>query len=306
MIKRPLHLFAVLVLLLFANSCAKDATSFRRLSEEELIQRVLTKQMLPPDILIVDRTGKKVDDALLKRLNNGEMATDLMVDKFGKPVRKVVREKTLDDEILNCRLAQAYRGWTEIPKIEIDCNQKKNILEGIFRNMNLEKNEQETGEELWNKFPPGELVINLIEQCGLPTKREVGEDAILTLFYTLNYNEIDIPARFYPEIKLMVERGDLSEKELATTQDRLLAHHGKKQIYGTSVRPYRTEEGFYIPSVIEPEKLDERRAEIGLVPMQVYIDEVEKSCKCKLGIPEELQTILNEAPPSNQHSVTSN
>lgn len=285
-------IFIPLVLFTALHSCKKEVEVMRKLTQEEMIQRVITNQTLPPDILIVDRRGKKVDEATLKRLNNGEMATDLMVDKTGKPIKKVVREKTLEDEIFHCRLALAYGGWTPISPLEIPCESKKQILEGLYKNFYAIRVPEATGQEFWNQHLPHEVVVNIIEQCGLPTKNEVGQDGMEILFLLLNTHSRDLAARFYPELKQLVKRGDLSAERLAHTEDRLLVFNGKKQIYGTFARPTGEGDAMEINPVMDPETLDKRREEVGLMPILEYIEFLEADCNCQVRLPEELEEVL--------------
>ncbi len=290
--KKLTVLFIPLMLFMVLNSCKKEVEVMRKLTQEEMIQRIITNQTLPPDILIVDRKGKKIDAATLKRLNNGEMATDLMVDKTGKPIKKVVREKTIEDEIFYSRLALAHGGWTAVSSIEIPCQSIKQILEGLFKNHYDIDDPEATGQELWNQHRPHEIVVNIIEQCGLPTAYEVGQDGIEILFLLLNTHSRDLAARYYPELKQLVQRGDLPAKRLAQTEDRLLAFTGKKQIYGTFVM--QTLGGFRISPVIDPENLDKRREEVGLMPIREYIDQLEADCDCTISLPEGLMMISDQ------------
>ncbi|KAA3636920.1 MAG: hypothetical protein DWQ02_07475 [Bacteroidetes bacterium] len=292
--KKLIVIFIPLLLISILHACKKEVEVMRKLTQEEMIQRVISNQTLPPDILIVDRKGKKIDTATLRRLNNGEMATDLMVDKTGKPIRKIVREKTLEDEIFHSRLSLAYGGWTPVTPIEIPCQSKKQILEGLHQNYFKIKQSEATGKELWNQHQPHEIVVNILEQCGLPTKNEVGEEGINILFLLLRANSLDLTARFYPELKQSVKRGDLHGNILAETEDRFLIMHNKKQIYGTFVRPTGEGDTMEIYPVRDPENLDKRRAGIGMMPIREYVDFLEADCDCQVLIPEELAQVLNQ------------
>ncbi|MDQ4049642.1 MAG: hypothetical protein M3131_09730 [Actinomycetota bacterium] len=67
-----------------------------------------------------------------------------------------------------------------------------------------------------------------------------------------------------------VARGEARPRELAYLTDRVRVNEGREQVFGTQMRP--DENGMPIPQPIEdPERLDERRAEIGLEPFDQYL-----------------------------------
>lgn len=67
-----------------------------------------------------------------------------------------------------------------------------------------------------------------------------------------------------------VGRGEARPRELAYLTDRVRVNEGRKQVFGTQMRP--DENGMPVPQPIEdPERLDERRAEVGLKPFDQYL-----------------------------------
>src|SRR5690606_11018508 len=66
-----------------------------------------------------------------------------------------------------------------------------------------------------------------------------------------------------------VERGEAEANLLAMLRDRVAVNEGRRQIYGTQI--FRLADGTPVPWPCEdPEHLDERRAEVGLVPFADY------------------------------------
>ena len=73
-------------------------------------------------------------------------------------------------------------------------------------------------------------------------------------------------------MKIEVDKGKASPSDYAYLVDRVKLHKGEKQIYGTQMQ-LNSEGTSYTPrSVIEPEKLNERRADVGLSTIEEYID----------------------------------
>ena len=66
-------------------------------------------------------------------------------------------------------------------------------------------------------------------------------------------------------------KGNARASSLALLEDRIAIGKGEKQIYGSQVgRDQETGEYFVLP-LIDPENVDQRRAEVGLGTIQYYI-----------------------------------
>ena len=67
-----------------------------------------------------------------------------------------------------------------------------------------------------------------------------------------------------------VARGEARPRELAYLTDRVRLNEGREQVFGTQMRP--NENGVPVPAPIEDrERLDDRRAEVGLEPFDQYL-----------------------------------
>ncbi|TYB49343.1 hypothetical protein FXF69_09695 [Actinomadura chibensis] len=71
-----------------------------------------------------------------------------------------------------------------------------------------------------------------------------------------------------------VARGDADRKHLAYLEDRVRVNAGRPQRYGTQYT--ETESGFGPRPIEDPDGLDERRAEMGLPPMDEYDAEMRR------------------------------
>ena len=68
-----------------------------------------------------------------------------------------------------------------------------------------------------------------------------------------------------------VKLGNARASSLALLEDRVALRQGERQIYGSQIgRDPETNE-YYVSPLIEPEKVNERRAEVGLGPIEEYI-----------------------------------
>jgi hypothetical protein len=80
-----------------------------------------------------------------------------------------------------------------------------------------------------------------------------------------------------------VKKGEAAGTDLAYLTDRVLAAEGKKQRYGTQLE---LKDGKLIPKPVEdPDGVDARRKELGMVPMAEYVAFAERMYKLRPAIP---------------------
>lgn len=73
-----------------------------------------------------------------------------------------------------------------------------------------------------------------------------------------------------PQIEKDVRAGKLDGQPYALLYDRLQLRLGGMQRYGSQV--HRGDRGPYVPGLEEPEEVDERREELGMVPLAEYLE----------------------------------
>jgi hypothetical protein len=121
-----------------------------------------------------------------------------------------------------------------------------------------------------------EQVREILRQA-FPTKRLVGEKAY-EAFIALILHSDD------PELMTLVATAifslgieDADRAHAAYIVDKLLVREGKPQRYGTQFSLINKKDSVVFLPVEEPEKLDARRAEIGLPPLSEYEEQIRKS-----------------------------
>lgn len=115
----------------------------------------------------------------------------------------------------------------------------------------------------------------IIREHGWPTISLVGRDGAHAAWLLVQHCDAD--RAFQKEclqlLKAAAEKGDASKQDLAYLTDRVLVGEGRPQLYGTQTK---VTDGKAEPfPVAEPEKLEERRAAMGLIPMREYLKQVE-------------------------------
>jgi hypothetical protein len=159
------------------------------------------------------------------------------------------------------------------------------IAEEILRmkeaDQNMRKQDFETGEGWDDEVDASntEAMRNIIKEIGWPTKSKVGVEASRAAWLLVQH--ADHNTLFQEEcLRLMKEQslGEVDPRDMAYLEDRILVHTERKQRYGTQFGETRDESGkliAYGPRPIDDEEhIDERRAEVGLEPMEEYIKEI--------------------------------
>jgi len=115
----------------------------------------------------------------------------------------------------------------------------------------------------------------IVEKRGWPGYALVGKDGASAAWLLVQHADHNraFQKQCLELLKVAVKRGDASGKDLAYLTDRVLVAEGKKQVYGTQ---FHQVDGKLAPQPIEDEeKVDQRRAEVGLSSMAEYRKQLE-------------------------------
>lgn len=130
----------------------------------------------------------------------------------------------------------------------------------------------------------------MLAENGWLGKSSVGEDGAEAAWFIVQHaiSRPDLQRRFLPLLKEQIEQSENPAWQAAYLEDRILSFEGKPQIYGTQFD--WTERDAMSPNeIFEPEKIDERRASVGLeTPYSEYIKAHNEAVRK-----------ANEKPPAN-------
>jgi hypothetical protein len=112
----------------------------------------------------------------------------------------------------------------------------------------------------------------IIKQHGWPGKSLVGERASHAAFLILQHADLSHQQRYLPVLKEAASKGEARPSDVAMLEDRVLVGEGKEQIYGTQLH-FGPETGgrWELYPILDEEKVDERRAAVGLPPLAEYL-----------------------------------
>jgi hypothetical protein len=134
-------------------------------------------------------------------------------------------------------------------------------------------------------------LCQIIKTNGWPTTALVDRDGVSATYHILkNAGTFDLQRDLLPVIVAAIKKDPTQKREFAGLFDRLRVSAGMKQLFGTQAVSMG---GFLVLYPIEDEeKLDERRAEYGLAPMDQYTNTLEGTYRKPL--------IRARQPPSSQ------
>ena len=154
----------------------------------------------------------------------------------------------------------------QIKIVEVDCDKMGEILDSVYRNDQRIRQsdvpfEQFAKEDHKNQ----ELVISILDKCGIPTSQEVNKQQMNAIWLVLQHTEPKFRKRYFPLIEEAVNNGDLSKQQYALMKDRILMDEGKPQIYGSQIKNGK------LYKLEAPEKVNERRAEMEMGHIEDYL-----------------------------------
>ena len=157
----------------------------------------------------------------------------------------------------------AYVG--SIDFIEVDCNKKSQILSEVYESDQRIRKTNELIKYAKEDHRNQELVISIIEKCGMPTLDEVTQENMNAIWLGLQHTENKYRKMYFPLVEKAVENGDLSKQQYALMKDRILMDEGKPQIYGSQIK------GGKLYELENPETVNERRKEMDMETIEDYL-----------------------------------
>jgi Family of unknown function (DUF6624) len=146
---------------------------------------------------------------------------------------------------------------------------------------------ERTGESdgAWDDTPRTERLAEIIDEHGWPGHDLVGEDGASAAWVIAQHSDLDVEfqRRALDLMREAVEEDDADPTELAYLEDRVALADGGPQVYGTQIGCV---DGAAQPAELaDPDRVDERRAEVGLPPLADYLAELADACAAEAAEP---------------------
>ncbi len=111
----------------------------------------------------------------------------------------------------------------------------------------------------------------ILDERGWLGPEVVGDQGNSTLFLVIQHADHETQLKYLPMMREAVQAGNARASSLALLEDRVALGQGKQQIYGSQIGRDRESGEYYVLPLAEPEKVNERRAEVGLGPIEDYV-----------------------------------
>ncbi|MBK8567708.1 MAG: hypothetical protein IPN76_31410 [Saprospiraceae bacterium] len=107
---------------------------------------------------------------------------------------------------------------------------------------------------------------------GYPGPEVVGMSEANTAWLVIQHAPIEYQMRYYPLVEQAAREGKTSMGNWAYLVDRMNMNQGVRQIYGSQMRSKTDGTGYEIYQLEDPFNVNKRRAEVGLGPIEEYIE----------------------------------
>lgn len=114
-------------------------------------------------------------------------------------------------------------------------------------------------------------ILSILEERGWPSEEEIGYQGSLTICNVIQHSDFETRIKYLPMMKEAVNKKILQPRLLARAEDRIATDRGEPQIYGGQIKYYPETKSFNVWPIIDPENVDQRRIEIGLDSIAVFL-----------------------------------
>jgi len=115
------------------------------------------------------------------------------------------------------------------------------------------------------------IVEEILGKYGWLSSEQIGSTANSTLFLVIQHSDQETQEKYLPIMRQVVKDGKARSQSLALLEDRIGLGKGELQVYGSQIGTDLETGEMYVLPLIEPEKVNERRTEAGLGPIEDYI-----------------------------------
>lgn len=232
--------------LLLFTSCQNSG--LQKLNYSEYQDLILSRDMPElSEITIRDEHGQVISvDSMMSLHHSGEYFDRFFKDGKGQVVAYQLEPKPV---------------FRDIP---IACDRVGLLLDSVYL----------IDQQIRQRFDPRqdyanmEIVANVIEKCGMPNSPRAAK----AIFMVVQHNHNIHQKKHIEAFRAAAQKGSIAKSSLALMEDRMPTHEGKPQLYGTQVRRRPNEEQWELFELADPERVDQRRAEMGLGPIKPYLE----------------------------------
>lgn len=275
------NMFFLLLLLASSISCQtkhtgyKPASELHKMAENEIIDYLLKYRQTPENTVFHDSTGRLLTRPMLDSLHAIEKDKwwpDWYGNAKGELVEMVLRTKTpADDELvkhINAALTKQMNQSPPLEIVDVDCASAKELLAEAFKTDQAVR--EDGGDMQAVDRANQQTVVSIIKKCGFPDGSAIGKEAVEAAFFVIQHADLGLQEQYFPKFQESADKGYLDKGALALMEDRILMREGKKQKYGTQLTK-KDDGAWEVHPIEDPEHVNERRAAVGLGPIEDYL-----------------------------------
>jgi len=114
-------------------------------------------------------------------------------------------------------------------------------------------------------------IKKILDKYDWPELTLIGAQGNRTICNVLQHADQETREHYIPRMKQAVLDKKLEPRYLVRAEDRIATDKGELQIYGGQMKYYPETKSFNVWPVFDPINIDERRAEIGLEPIAIFL-----------------------------------
>lgn len=114
-------------------------------------------------------------------------------------------------------------------------------------------------------------VTKILDEHGWLGSKVISDQGNLTLFLVIQHADLATQEKYLPIMREAVSLGNAERSNLALLEDRVAMRQGKQQIYGSQLKRNPGTDQYFVFPIKVPEKVNERRAPMGLGTIEQYI-----------------------------------
>ncbi|HRP90807.1 MAG TPA: hypothetical protein PKX92_12310 [Edaphocola sp.] len=115
-------------------------------------------------------------------------------------------------------------------------------------------------------------IKNILDTYGWLGTDEIGQQGNATIFLVIQHSDLETQLKYLPMMREAVKKGNAKSSSLALLEDRIALRQGKSQIYGSQIGYDKEKNSYYVLPIIDPDNVNIRRAEVGLPPIETYVN----------------------------------
>jgi len=160
-----------------------------------------------------------------------------------------------------------------LDSIHVEDQKYRGEIDGIMDEFGWESDEMKTHWDKISKIDLSNLSVveAVLEQHGWLSADQIGSTANSTLFLVIQHSKQATQEKYLPMMKQAVADGNASARSLALLEDRVGLGKGELQVYGSQIGTDSETGEMYVLPLIDPDNVNERRASVGLGPLEEYI-----------------------------------